>query len=59
MRDLRMQRALALLNEGDDPIIQIAYAVGYDRPSSFSAAVQRHFGATPSELRRKSRSSSM
>lgn len=53
IRDLRMQQALILLSKGDDPIIQIAYAVGYSRPSSFSVAVQRHFGATPSELRQK------
>lgn len=52
VRDRRMQQALTLLREGDDPIIQIAYAVGYSRPSSFSVAVQRHFGSTPSELRR-------
>lgn len=58
IRDLRMQQALFLLNEGDDPIIQIAYSVGYNRPSSFSAAVQRHFGATPTELRQRSRSPS-
>lgn len=53
VRDRRMEQALTLLREGDDPIIQIAYAVGYSRPSSFSVAVQRHFGSTPSELRRK------
>lgn len=53
IRDLRMEQALTLLRDGDDPIIQIAYAVGYDRPSSFSAAFQRRFGATPSELRRR------
>lgn len=53
VRDLRMQQALRLLSDSDEPIIQIAYAVGYSRPSSFSVAVHRHFGATPSELRRK------
>lgn len=53
IRDLRMQQALALLADSDDPIIQIAYAVGYNRPSSFSVAVHRHFGATPRELRRR------
>ncbi|WP_083224625.1 helix-turn-helix transcriptional regulator [Sphingomonas panacis] len=53
VRDLRMKQALALLSEGDDPIIQIAYAVGYNRPSSFSVAFQRHFGASPSKVRRK------
>jgi len=53
IQDLRMQRALALLSEGDDPITQIAYAVGYNRSSSFSVAVHRHFGTTPSKLRRR------
>lgn len=53
VNDLRMQRALALLNERRDSITQIAYAVGYNRASSFSVAVHRHFGTTPSELRRR------
>lgn len=53
IHDLRMQRALALLHERSDSITQIAYAVGYNRASSFSVAVHRHFGATPSELRRR------
>ncbi|MBY8823411.1 helix-turn-helix transcriptional regulator [Sphingomonas colocasiae] len=53
IHDLRMQRALALLNQRGDSITQIAYAVGYNRASSFSVAVHRHFGATPSELRRR------
>ncbi|WP_447764177.1 helix-turn-helix transcriptional regulator [Sphingopyxis panaciterrae] len=52
-QDLRMQQALAMLNERDASISQIAYAVGYNRPSSFSVAVQRHFGTTPTELRRR------
>jgi len=53
IQDLRMQRALTLLSEGDDPITQIAYAVGYNRSSSFAVAVHRHFGTTPSKLRRR------
>lgn len=52
-QELRMQQALVLLSERDVSISQIAYAVGYSRPSSFSVAVQRHFGATPTELRRR------
>lgn len=51
---LRMQQALELLNERDASITQIAYAVGYNRASSFTVAVQKHFGTTPSELRRRS-----
>jgi AraC-like DNA-binding protein len=53
IQDLRMQHALALLAERSTSITQIAYAVGYNYPSSFSVAVQRHFGATPKELRRR------
>lgn len=51
--DLRMQHALALLNQGKASITQIAYEVGYSHPSSFSLAIQRRFGTTPSELRRR------
>ncbi|MDO9370660.1 MAG: AraC family transcriptional regulator [Sphingopyxis sp.] len=51
--DLRMQQALSMLNERAASITQIAYAVGYSHPSSFSLAVQRRFGASPSELRRR------
>lgn len=50
---LRMRQALSLLNGREASITQIAYAVGYSHPSSFSLAVQRRFGATPSELRRR------
>lgn len=50
--DLRMQHALALLNQRGNSITQIAYAVGYHHPSSFSVAVQRRFGISPSDLRR-------
>lgn len=56
-QNLRMEHALALLNERDASITQIAYAVGYKNVSSFSVAVQRHFGATPTDLRRRSASS--
>lgn len=53
IQHLRMQHALELLNEPGSSITQVAYAVGYNHASSFSVAVQRHFGATPSELRRR------
>lgn len=51
--DLRMQRALEMLTRRDASITQIAHEVGYSHPSSFSLAVQRRFGTTPSELRRR------
>ena len=51
--DLRMQQALAMLNRQDATIAEVAYSVGYGHPSSFSVAVQRRFGTTASELRRR------
>jgi AraC-like DNA-binding protein len=52
--ELRMRQALTMLNGRSASISQIAHAVGYNRASSFSVAVQRHFGVTPTELRRRS-----
>jgi AraC-like DNA-binding protein len=54
IQHLRMQHALELLNEPGSSITQVAYAVGYNHASSFSVAVQRHFGLSPSELRKRS-----
>lgn len=51
--DLRMQHALAMLSLRDASITQIAHAVGFSHLSSFSVAVQRRFGTSPSKLRRK------
>jgi AraC family transcriptional activator of pyochelin receptor len=53
IQDLRMQHALALLNQRGASITQVAYAVGYNHASSFTVAVQRRFGATPRELRKR------
>ena len=53
IEDLRMQQALVLLNDHTSTVTEIAHAVGYNHSSSFSVAVHRRFGATPSELRRK------
>ena len=52
IQDRRMERALALLSETQDPITEVAHAVGYSHLSSFTVAVQRRFGMSPSELRR-------
>ena len=51
--DRRMEHALMLLQRRDRSITQIAYAVGYSHPSSFSMAIQRRFGVSPSVLRRR------
>jgi signal transduction histidine kinase/DNA-binding response OmpR family regulator len=47
--DVRMQQARRLLERGE-PVTQVAYAVGYERLSSFSRAFQRHTGQSPSSV---------
>ncbi|MGS0894115.1 helix-turn-helix transcriptional regulator [Burkholderia stagnalis] len=49
--ELRMQQALRLLGEPGVPITDVAYAVGYNHPSSFSVAIQKRFGVSPRDLR--------
>lgn len=51
--ELRMHQALAMLTRHDATIAEVAYAVGYSHPSSFSVAFQRYFGTTASEARRR------
>jgi AraC-like DNA-binding protein len=52
--DLRMQHALELLKDRETSITQIAHEVGFSQTSAFTIAVQRRFGTTPTELRRRS-----
>jgi AraC-like DNA-binding protein len=51
--DLRMQQAIEMLTRHKTSIAEIAHMVGFNHTSSFSVAVQRRFGVTPSELRRR------
>ena len=44
----RLMEAMALLSSGM-PIAHVAFAVGYDSPSSFSATFRRAFGVSPSQ----------
>jgi AraC-like DNA-binding protein len=46
-QQVRLMDALALLSAGA-PITQVAFKVGYDSPSSFSAMFRRAFGVSPS-----------
>ncbi|VVE66834.1 AraC family transcriptional regulator [Pandoraea anapnoica] len=52
--ELRMQQALRLLREPGVPVTDVAYAVGYQHPSSFSVAIQKRFGLSPRALRSRS-----
>jgi AraC-like DNA-binding protein len=49
--DRRMSRALFLLQATDQPIIQIAFDVGYESASRFAARFRERFGHPPSAVR--------
>ena len=51
LTDVRMMRALTLLQVTQWPVAQIAGAVGYDCPSRFSARFKERFGCVPSAVR--------
>ncbi len=48
IRELRMSRALELLETGRHSVMDIALAVGYTNPSHFSAAFKKFYGKVPS-----------
>jgi transcriptional regulator GlxA family with amidase domain len=50
---VRLERAAALLAEGDDTLALIAAAVGYDSEFAFSRAFRRQFGVAPGVYRRR------
>ena len=49
---LRLERAAQLLEEGSLSIAEIATAVGFSDQSYFDRLFRRHFGKTPTEIRR-------
>lgn len=46
-KEYRLQIAKELLENSDISIIEVAYQIGYDNPSKFSAAFAKQFGKTP------------
>jgi AraC-like DNA-binding protein len=55
LNDVRMSHALALLQNTDSPILDIASTVGYDSASRFAGRFRSRFGYLPSELRGQNR----
>jgi len=53
MKEHRLEKAAALLRQGDQSIAEIAAAVGYDSPSRFSAAFRERYHMLPTEYRRQ------
>lgn len=52
-RELRLQKALTLLQEGGVSITEVAHQVGYGHSSNLSTAVKRRFGVSPKQLRQQ------
>ncbi len=55
----RMQRAAALLRDGQASIAQVAEAVGYESEAAFSKAFKRAMGVAPGAYRRATRPRSL
>lgn len=53
IRNLRMQQAARLFEQGDITVSQVTYAVGMVNPNHFAAAFKKYFGVTPSEYMAK------
>jgi two-component system response regulator YesN len=49
--EVRMQRALELLQDGTLPVRDVASSVGYRQPAQFAKTFRRHHGAPPSSFR--------
>jgi AraC-like DNA-binding protein len=50
----RVEEAIARIRSGDEPILMIAYDVGFNSRSTFNAAVKKHSGRPPSAFRPES-----
>jgi AraC-like DNA-binding protein len=53
VRQLRMERALDLLQESAEPVTSIAFALGYSDVASFTRAFRHWAGMAPSHYRRR------
>ena len=51
---IRIQRALSLLRETEQPVKEIAYSCGFHHPSYFCSVIRRNTGMTPAGYRRHS-----
>lgn len=51
VQDVRMSQALALLQNTDQPVLQIALATGYASASRFAARFRARFGFLPTDIR--------
>ena len=52
VREHRMEAAARLLRETEQPVAEVARAVGYESQSRFSAEFRKQFSLLPTEYRR-------
>ncbi|VGO18880.1 hybrid sensor histidine kinase/response regulator transcription factor [Pontiella sulfatireligans] len=58
IRILRLKRAKQLLEQGSDPVADIAFQVGFHEPTNFSRAFKKQFDRSPTECRKNGTSGS-
>jgi AraC-like DNA-binding protein len=56
LRDKRLEKALLLLQQGDNNVNEASCAVGYSNPSYFAEAFREKYGVNPGEFVRRSSS---
>jgi len=49
IRDIRMKRAVQLLDQNKIPISEIAYMVGFDSPNYFSKVFKKYYNISPTD----------
>ncbi len=49
IRNLRLEQAARLIEEGQINITQVAYSVGFNNQTHFSTVFKKHYGVSPSE----------
>lgn len=54
IRILRLKRAKQLLEQGSDPVAEVAFQVGFMEPTNFSRSFKTQFGISPSTCRKTS-----
>ena len=50
IRNLRLEQAARLIEEGQINITQVAYSVGFNNQAHFSTVFKKHYGMSPSRI---------
>lgn len=52
IREIRLQKAMELLNQGEGTVAEIAYQVGFGSPTYFIKCFHDHYGFPPGEIKK-------